>query len=169
MPGCQNFSFKNNDAVVSAQVPPDTWLPHKATETCRSRSTRCWTWEDFAGTWRMAGLNYQAQYAQRKLKRCFFFFFFFYIGDMVAVSQHKKCGHEKSNDQLCISWGEKSLAFSAEVLWFGCQAKLPNCKGREALNEKSGVSESLEKRFSITVKANTCQGWSWHQHSSLTM
>lgn len=77
MPGCQNFSFKNNDAVVSAQPPPDTWLPHKATETCRSRSTRCWTWEDFAGTWRMAGLNYQAQYAQRELKRCFFFFFFF--------------------------------------------------------------------------------------------
>lgn len=37
----------------------------------------------------------------------------------------------------------------------GCQAELPNCRACGALNEKNGVSESLETRFSITAQANT--------------
>jgi len=44
-PECQNTSFTNNDAIISAQEPPDNRSPCMATRTCRFSSTsQCWTW-----------------------------------------------------------------------------------------------------------------------------
>lgn len=69
------------------------------------------------------------------------------MGEVLALSQSTKCGYEEGDVQLGIRRGKKLPAFAAEVVCLDVSAKLPNCKGREALNEKNGVSESLETRF----------------------
>lgn len=47
MPECQNTSFTNNDAVISAQGPPDNGSPLVATGICRSSSISLrWTQGD---------------------------------------------------------------------------------------------------------------------------
>lgn len=67
---------------------------------------------------------------------------------------HNVCLQKSINEQLCIPLGKNLPVFAAEVVCLDVR-ELPNCRACGALNEKNGVSESLEMRFSITAQANT--------------